>query len=303
MLKILVAHNYYQQAGGEDTGFHSEIAMLRERGHSVIDYTDTNERINTMNMARVATNMIWSFPTQETLCALIQKISPDIVHFHNTFMMISPAAYYTCQSLGVPVIQTIQNYRLMCLNATLFRNNTICESCLSRKVPWTGVAHACYRQSRLQSLGVMTMLTTHRILKTWRKQVNLFITVTNFMRNKLIEGGLPASKIVVKPNFSDLPSTTKAELGDYALFVGRFTHEKGVLSLLRAWSNLKGIPLVMVGDGPLLAEIKQTVKEYNLEQIQIFGWKPRKEVVELMKRARFSHSAVNLVRRISDDNC
>src|SRR5258707_13697527 len=109
-MRILVAHNFYQLPGGEDTGFRSEVALLRQYGNTVMEYTDTNQRLNSMHTWDAARQMIWSYSSQLRLRALILNFRPNIVHFHNTFMMISPAAYYVCQSLGIPSIQTIRNY-------------------------------------------------------------------------------------------------------------------------------------------------------------------------------------------------
>lgn len=287
-MRILMAHNYYQQAGGEDSGFRAETKLLQQHGHEVVTYTDTNQRINKMNKVVVAQQMIWSGPTQQKLKTLIQEFQPDVVHFHNTFMMISPAAYHLCHSLGVPVIRTVQNYRHSCLNSFLFRNNQVCEDCLNKAIPLPGIIHACYRDSHIQSLAVASMLVTHRALGTWQKQVDRFITVTNFMREKLIEAGLPAEKIVIKPNFSDLKSENPNATGSYVLFLGRFSAEKGVMTLLRAWQKLSTpIPLIMLGDGPLWNEVQQFIATYQLQNIKVIGWKQREEVVRYMEEASF----------------
>lgn len=287
MVRVLMVHNYYQHPGGEDTTFHAESALLRRYGHDIIEYTDSNERINTMSKLTVAKEMIWSSASEKKLHDVIKTVQPDVVHFYNTFIMISPAVYHLCKKLKLPVVRTVQNYRYSCVNALLFRDNQVCEACLTSKLPWAGVVHACYRESHVQSLGVLSMLATHKLLGTWQTKIDRFITVTEFMRTKLVEGGLPAEKIVVKPNFSDLQKPARSIIGDYALFVGRLSAEKGVMTLLEAWKHLPHVPLVVVGDGPLGDEMKAFIDQNMLHQVKLAGWKSRDEVTEYMQRARF----------------
>ena len=285
-MRIALIHNLYQQHGGEDAVFEAERLLLECRGHEVASFVEDNNRLNRMRPLSVALNTIWSHEAMSKLRRLIQATRPNVAHFHNTFLMISPAAYYACQAAGVPVVQTLHNYRLICPGALLMRDGRVCEDCVGKAVPWPGVVHGCWRGSRAGTAMVAAMLTVHRLMKTWQEQVNVYIALTEFSRQKFIEGGLPAEKIVVKPNFVALDPGEGQHEGGYALFVGRLSPEKGVMTMLRAWKGLKGIPLKIVGDGPLMEAVQDFVKREGLRDVEILGRKPREEVLLLMQEAR-----------------
>jgi glycosyltransferase involved in cell wall biosynthesis len=287
IVRIICGHNYYQQSGGEDTEFFAEQAVLRRYGHVVIEYTDHNDRVNQMNQISAALNTVWSRSSQRRLLTVLRGVQPDVAHFHNTFLLISPSSYYACKEAGVAVVQTLQNYRLLCPAATFFRDGHVCEDCVKKTPPWPGVVHGCWRTSRSQTAVVAAMLSFHRWLKTWEQQVDVYIGLTEFARRKFIEGGLPADKIVVKPNFIFPDPRARTTTGDYALFVGRISPEKGILTLIQAWKRLVSVPLKVVGDGPLLQQVRSMVSMQGLNGIEIFGRRAHQEVLELMKRSRF----------------
>lgn len=287
-MRILVVHNFYQQPGGEDYVFAAETALLEEHGHEVIRYTAHNDDLRNMRAIDQAQRMLWNQHTWDELSALIERTRPDIAHFHNTFVLISPAAYDACVRAGVPVVQTLHNYRLICANALLLRNQQPCHRCLGKTPPWPGVWHACYRGSHLQSAGLVAMLTAHRWRGTWQSQVSRYIALSEFAREQFIAGGLPAAKIAVKPNFVMPDPGCKTQTGDYALFVGRLSTEKGVETLLEAWTSAgaRKVPLYIVGDGPLMETVQRTVTENQLSEVAILGRVAHHEVVELLHRAR-----------------
>ncbi|BBM69084.1 glycosyl transferase family 1 [Rhodothermus marinus] len=285
-IRVLIVHNYYTQPGGEDAVFEAEKTLLERMGHEVIPFVEDNARLNGVNPLRAAVNAVWSRESQERIRQFIRERKPDVAHFHNTFLMISPAAYYACKEEGMPVVQTLHNYRLICPGALLMREGRVCEECVGRAVPWPGVLHGCWRGSRLQTSVVAAMLTLHRAMKTWTEQVDCYIALTEFARRKFIEGGLPAEKIVVKPNFVDPDPGMGKHEGNFALFVGRLSPEKGVRTILQAWRLLEGVPLKVVGDGPLRAEIEAFVRREGLEQVEVLGRRPREEVFRLMQEAR-----------------
>jgi glycosyltransferase involved in cell wall biosynthesis len=287
-LRVLVVHNLYQQPGGEDTTRASEVALLRAHGHEVHEYTETNERIDQMSPVSVALQTVWSIPSYQRIRRTITEFRPDIVHFHNTFPLISPAGYYACQAEGAPVVQTIQNFRLSCLMAAFLRDGKICEDCLGKRIPWPGVRHRCYHQSLTHSAVVAGLLVTHHTFGSWRHQVDAYIVTTEFAKEKLIQAGLPPHKLHVKPNFIlPDPGVKASPNGDYALFVGRLSHEKGLYTLLRAWRRLPAtIPLKIVGDGPLSQSLHDTARQHALGHIEFAGRVDHAAVLRLMKQAR-----------------
>jgi glycosyltransferase involved in cell wall biosynthesis len=216
------------------------------------------------------------------------KHKPHVAHFHNTFPLISPAAYYTCRAAGIPVVQTLHNYRLLCLGSNLCRAGRSCELCLGRRVPWRGVLHRCYHRSVMHSAVVASMLGLHRWLGTWTHQVDLFVALSEFAREKFIQGGLPGHKVVVKSNFVEPDPGVGSGAGGYAMFAGRLSSEKGVETLLRAWRRLPHIPLLVAGDGPLLGLASRLAASMaDAGAVRVLGRCSRAKLFALMKAARF----------------
>ncbi|GBD02324.1 Spore coat protein SA [bacterium HR18] len=284
-MKVLALHTRYQQPGGEDSVFAAEVALLWEKGHEVHTFTFYNRDLEGLPLWKQASFTLWNWEAYVKMREAIRAYRPQIVHVHNTFPLASPAVMQA-KVEGVTVVHTLHNYRLICPGALLMRDGQVCEECVGRAIPWPGVVHGCWRGSRLQTSVVAAMLTLHRAMKTWTEQVDCYIALTEFARRKFIEGGLPAEKIVVKPNFVDPDPGEGRHEGDYALFVGRLSPEKGVRVLLQAWRLLKGMPLKVVGDGPLRAEVEEFVGREGLTEIEVLGRKSREEVFRWMQEAR-----------------
>lgn len=285
-MKVLSVHNHYQQFGGEDKVFASETALLESHGHQVVRFTVSNDQASDLGPLDLAKATIWNEDIYQELRALIRKEQPHIAHFYNTFLLVSPAAYHAVKEEGVPVVQALQNYRLLCPNKGLFfRENKVCEECIGKFVPWPGVVHGCYRGSRPQTAVVAAMLSFHRAIRTYQDKIDLFIPTIEFVKEKHIEGGFPPEKMMVKPNFLDPDPGLGSGEGDFVLFVGRLTEEKGVLTLLKAWESLgQQVPLKILGDGPL-SEYAQQVASQN-SGVEYLGFKSAQEIYELMGQAR-----------------
>lgn len=257
--RVLIVHNRYQQPGGEDAVVAAEAALLAERGHAVEQLIFDNDEIAArrapLDSVALAGATVWSRQGHAAVRDAIRRFGADVVHFHNTFPLISPAGYYAARAAGVPVVQTLHNYRLLCPASTFYRGGHICEDCLGKAVPLPGLVHACYRGSRTATGATVAMLTAHRALRTWTRLVDRYIVTGPFVRQKFIQGGLLAAKIAIKPNFvPDAPAGDGR--GNYALFVGRLAPEKGIRTLLGAWERLGGtVPLKIAGDGPLAANV------------------------------------------------
>ena len=288
-MKIVVVHNTYQQPGGEDVVFRNECELLKSAGHEVVEYQRSNhDAANFVSVRKLALakNTIWSSETRRAFRQVLLRERPDLVHVHNTFVMVSPSIYWASRDAQVPVVQTLHNYRLLCPGAAFFRDGRICEECLGNGV-WRGVRHGCYQDSGAATAVVAAMLTTHRLLGTWSRLIEYFVTPTEFARQKFIQGGLPADKILVKPNFVDPDPGAGTGSRSYALFVGRLSPEKGTRTLLAAWAVMGNtVPLRIVGDGPLRAELEDYARQHGLSHVSFLGRLGRKETMDMMKGAR-----------------
>ena len=288
-LLLLMVHNYYREPGGEDAVFEAEANLLARHGHRIERVTIHNDGIpddlGAVGRVQLAARTLWSRQTYQEVRSRRHRLKPDMALFHNTFPLISPSAYGACREARVPVVQTLHNYRLICPNATFFRDGRLCEDCLGKTPPWPGVLHACYRNSRSQTAVVAAMLTGHRLRRTWARDVDVYIALTEFARQKFVQGGLPADRVVVKPNFVHPDPGVGAHDGNFVLFVGRLATNKGVETLLRAWELLEGpVPLRIVGDGPL-AWLVQRAGD-SRPTIKYEGRLARNAVVALMREAR-----------------
>lgn len=287
-MKIAVVHNTYQRPGGEDMVVAAETSLLERYGHKVVRYSRSNDEIAAMSRPErffMVKDLIHSEKSKKELHALLRTEKPDVVHVHNTFMMMSPSVYEACWDAGIPVVQTLHNYRLLCPGWSLSRNGEVCEECLNHGL-WRGVWHGCYRDSKLMTAAVALMLQVHRTKGTWNKSIDGYVALTNFARKKFIQGGLPGPAVHVKPNFlADDPGERTSE-GRSVLFIGRLSAEKGVKVLVEAWKKISApIPLVIMGDGPLRHLLEAEAPTRGLANITFTGWRTRDEILVAMKQA------------------
>lgn len=286
-MRILLVHNRYQNVGGEDLAVKDERDLFVTRGHAVdLLEADNAEIVGFNRKTKTAVKTIYSACSRRSMTAKIASFQPDLVHIHNFFPLLSPSIYYACRRAGVPAVQTLHNYRLICPSALLLRDGRVCEDCVGKLVPWPGVVHACYRGSYAGSAVVAATLAAHRAFGTWKNVVNAYIARTNFSREKLVEGGLPRTKIGIIPSFASDPGSSGNGTGGFALFAGRLSLEKGMATLLSAWDLLRNSPLNLkvVGDGPLREEAAHRMAAGRVEYL---GQVSRQDVQRLMRDAAF----------------
>jgi glycosyltransferase involved in cell wall biosynthesis len=292
-MRVLVVHESYQQRGGEDAVALAEAQQLELHGHTVLRYSRHNDELKNngpLQIMAAGVGTVWAHKSFRDLEKILRDGRPDVAHFHNTLPLISPSAYYACARHGVPVVQTLHNYRLVCPAATFLREGRLCEDCLGKSVAWPAVAHGCYRKSHAASAAVTAMLATHRAFGTWQTKVDAYVALSEFARKKHIAGGIPAGRLIVKPNFihPDPGPRASGEQGKYALFVGRLSEEKGLRGLLAAWKRLaEPIPLFLLGEGPMRDEIAPQLRACGLQPESLLGNVPREEVLRWMRGARF----------------
>lgn len=283
-MKVLLAHNRYQQRGGEESVFENERALLEAAGVEVSTHEIHNDQIQTAS-ARAAAFLkaAGNRAMAKTLVERATAGSFDLVHIHNFFPLLTPAAHIALAAAGVPVVQTLHNYRLLCANAMLMRDDRICELCVD-KGRIHGLLHRCYRGSAAGTLGVIRMQGASLGSPKWLASVSRFIALTQFAREKFVAAGLPADKVVVKPNTIADPGTgIPGDLREGALFVGRIAPGKGIPTLLEAWRNLSRVKLTIVGDGPDLVRARAEAPV----GVEFTGALPYEEVLNRMKRSAF----------------
>ena len=284
-MKVLLVHNRYACAGGEDTVFEYENCLLRGNGISTDRFEVSNTELKTSSLATrigLGLNTVWSIRGNRRISDSIEHFRPDIAHFHNTFPQLSPSVYYACARAGVPVVQTLHNYRLLCAAGIFLRDGAVCTDCAGGAF-YHAVKHRCYRNSRAASAAVVAMQYVHHYMGTYRTKVDRYIALTEFARQRFIEAGLPAERIVVKPNFVTDPAPGGKGLDGErhgALYVGRLSQEKGIDCLLEAWREID-YPLTIIGEGPMQEELPR------LPQVRFLGWQDPETVAEWMRRSAF----------------
>ncbi|HEY0837793.1 MAG TPA: glycosyltransferase, partial [Azospirillum sp.] len=282
-LRVLLVHERYRQRGGEDATVDAEAALLAGAGIDVVPMIEDNRRIVGNGSAALALRTVWSAESRRAVARMIATHRPDVVHVHNTFPLLSPSIYGAARAHGVPVVQTLHNYRFLCPNALLLRDGAPCERCLGRVVKWPGVAHACFRGSRGASAAVAAMAGVHRLLGTWRRSVDLFLALTPFAERLFVAGGLPAGRLAVCPPVVTDPGAGPAAAGTPragALFVGRLSPEKGLETLIEAWRGVDR-PLDVIGEGPLADDLMARAPAH----VRFLGPQPPDAVSAAMARA------------------
>lgn len=288
-MKVLQVHNYYSSAtGGEETLFDSERTLLQEQGHLVERFTVSNESVDSGSL-RAGAETIWSVRSYREMRRLISKYRPELIHYYNTFVRLSPSVYWAAAAEQVPVVQSLQNYRLTCANGLLMRDGRPCEECVGR-FPWPALVHRTYRDSLAATGAVVGMQQVNRFLGTYRNKVDAYITPTDFARAVMVRAGLPQEKVFVKTNFVPDPLSTLEQVPartEQVVFVGRLAQEKGVDLLLDVWRriNPSGIRLVIIGDGPERENLMRLSS--GVQSVEWRGWLSRGDMLREMSSSKY----------------
>jgi len=287
-LRIVTVFNRYALRGGEEGAFEAEAEMLSAMGCRVTPVsTKTVPPEGPWAKTLFGLRATWSTDWYKRICELLAEERPDILHAHNVFPVMSPAVYYACQKAGVPVVQTLHNYRLLCPGALFYRDGKVCEDCVNGGLHH-GVQHGCYRDSQVQTAAVALMIGAHRAMGTWDQKIDAYIALTEFARSRFVQGGLPRERIAVKSNFLQTDPGLRPGQGKGAIYVGRLSEPKGLLTLLDAWRRgPAAVPLRILGEGPLLDELHARKKEWNLDGISIEGPFSRAQTIAAIREASF----------------
>lgn len=289
-MKILLCHNFYQQAGGEDFAVQASKKLLESYGHDVRLFTrhsDEIESYNSWQKLKFLPETVYNPQIYQEVRQLIHELEPDIAHVHNVFPLLSPALYNALSDARVPMVQTIHNYRLMCINSFFLRNGQICEVCKNGNF-LPGIIHQCYRDSYLLSTLYAMTMRYHRQRHTFRR-INHVIALTEFAATKLIESGcFDAANISVLGNFlsTPLPEAGEPTLKDpYFIFLGRLSSEKGIFTILEAARAFRHVNIKIVGTGPLMAPLQAYITEHNLAHVEMLGYITGEQKYSLLRNA------------------
>ncbi len=287
-MRVLVVHNRYRTSApsGEDAAVLNERRMLESRGVEVFSFDRCNDDVDETSLlakTAAAANTIWSQRSRSELRNFVRRIRPDVVHVHNTFSMLSPSIYGACKAEGVPVVQTLHNFRFFCPGALFLRDGKPCEDCVDRSL-LQSVRHRCYRGSLAATATLASMLTVHRALGTYSDNIDRYIALTDFARRKILKGGIAEHKLVIKPNFVPNPPAAGSGGGRYVVYVGRLLEGKGTETLVAAWRELPSVKLKIVGDGALRPALEAGARDQGLN-IEFTGLQSRAKVLEVIGNA------------------
>ncbi len=262
---------------------------MESKGHEVVAYTRQNSEIEAMRFSEKALlplRAFWSVTDHEEISRIARTQKPDVAHFHNIFPLISSSAYRACKGAGIPVAQTLHNFRIVCPGALLFREGRVCEDCSGMHF-LPGIRHGCYRNSSVQTAGMAAVVHFHRLIRTWQDWVDLYIALSDFALDTYRRLGLPSKSFYVKPNFLQEPMDPVYDDEGYGVYIGRIGEEKGLPALLDALRECPEIPFKIMGDGPLVDYLVGRLKENGFQNVEYLGVKSHDECMEYLMKARF----------------
>lgn len=280
-MKILQVHNIYIGKTGEEAVLNEEKLVMEENGHEVIQFIKDNSDLDSfskLERIRMLLSLNSSSKIAEEFGLLLDSEKPDVCHVHNTFPIITPVVYEVCRSRKIPVVQTLHNYKMICTNSLLFRNGEVCELCLNKSL-YNSIKYKCYRGSYFATAAQAHVIQSHRNKGTWDNLIDKYICLTEFQKQKLVSGGLPEAKAVVKPNFLT-QAGTNIEYGSYFLFVGRLNDSKGLQDLLYLFRQNMSSKFVLIGksDNP------DVFNEFD--NVDHLGEQGRNVVLEHMRKCK-----------------
>lgn len=279
-MKILLVHNYYGSSApsGENVVFESEKRLLIENGETVVTHTTSSDGLRKAGaLGSLVGGLVtpWNPVALADVRRTLRSEAPDIMHVHNTFPTLSPAIFYAAREVQTATVLTLHNYRLFCSAGIPMRHGRPCTECMTRKSVIPALKYGCYRNSRVATLPLAFSIELHRSLHTWSREVDAFITLTEFQRGLVIDAGLPAEKVHVKPNVTSpvVAPVPWPQREEKAIFVGRVSTEKGVHILLESWRlwGSSAPRLEIVGDGPDLAQLRYWAKQHLYDTVTFAG--------------------------------
>ncbi|MCJ7498512.1 MAG: glycosyltransferase [candidate division Zixibacteria bacterium] len=250
-----------------------------------VDYNGSN---SFLNKAKMSLNIFYSLEARKKMELLLDEEKPDLAHLHNIYHQISPSILPVLKKRDIPVVMTLHDFKLVCPNYTFLRDGQTCEECEGKHF-YKAIKYRCVKNSYWKSLLCSLELYFHRFLKIYQNSVDIFITLSKFSQEKMIQYGIPEKKLLLLPNYIDLPADgSERNLGEYILFFGRLSEKNGVFTLIQAMEKLKGVPLIIAGEGELLPALKEYVREKKLDNITFSGFLNGKKLEQTIENSLFT---------------
>jgi glycosyltransferase involved in cell wall biosynthesis len=286
-VRVLQLHNRQTGVGGADAVIEREADLLRADGHEVDQLFVSNEQLSELSPIRAGLKAVWNAEACRALDRALAEFTPQIVHVHTPFPLMSPAVFRIAHRRGAPTVTTVHAFRYSCVAGTCHRDGLVCEACIGSTTRLPAVRHRCYKQSAMASAALASGLVLHRTLRTFSRRVARYVTLTDFMREMLVRDGFPPDRVVVKPNFvADPGPTDPSAPRTRFVYVGRLTPYKGVGTLLAAWALMPDPPpLTIIGDGEMRSQVEAAAGASGA--ITFRGWIDPGEVLEALRDARY----------------
>ena len=287
-MRVLIVHGAYQQFGGEDSVVRAERELLERHGDEVLLYTRHNDEIKQFSAFEKASffpQTVYSWKSSGEIADVVRSFQPDVAFLHNVFPLLSPSVYHKLPSLGVPAVQVLHNFRPFCPNGFYYTQGQICEACRGGNY-LNAIRKRCYKDSYALS-GLYALTLGSNRLAGMVDKIAGFICLTEFFKIKMQEAGVPDSKLFVRPNFVYAPPLTAntSGAGNYALYMGRLSPEKGCWTLIHAFEQMPQVALKILGTGPVEQELKDYVSAKGLANIQFLGFKSGDEKWQLLRNS------------------
>ena len=288
-MKILVCHNFYRRSSGEDRSVAMDIKLLKNRGHTVIEYTAESEVLEsatTFNKFATGLRLIYSPKQSQEIEELVTKENPDVVHVHNVFPLLTPSIYIGLEKTNRPVVQAIRNYRFLCPNGLFYTHGEVCRRCVEGSL-MNAIRYRCLQDSLVQSALYAVSIHVHRSLGTIPNKLGILAALSPFVASQLETYFDGLKDIRVLPNYVDVSQFRLGELdGGYVAYMGRLSPEKGVLKVVKAMRKLPEINLKIIGTGPSEDAIRAFIQKHNLRNVELLGYIGGLKRFEILRRAR-----------------
>jgi len=302
-----MVQTFYYPRGGDSTYMLALTRLLEEQGHEVIpfamehpqnlptpyarffvseiDFPELLRRRSPAAAWKVATRSIHNGEARRKIAALADEAKPDIAHFHNIHAHLTTSIIAPLRARRIPIVWTPHDFRLVCPNTSFLSGGEICERCLPNRF-YEALLHRCKKGS-LPASAIAMLTTCYDRITRVPKKINRFITPSDFLRRKLIEGGFDPRRIVHVPNFVDLDAYRCLPEKDYFVYIGRLLNEKGIDILIRAVSKLDAGRLLIIGEGPVEDDLKRLAAECGTRRVEFAGYRGGDDLKRLIAESQF----------------